>query len=318
MPLWHRATQSHFPEHGSEPQCRQLAAGRVVNADFKILKVISGLSGSGKSVALHALEDVGFYCVDNLPIDLLSGFADQVVKRGIDRAAVSIDSRNYRFLDLLNGHLEYFDKLGIRYEFVFLDAEDEVLMQRYGETRRAHPLMSDTVSLIEAIQQEKAILAPLLQLAEKHVDTTHESPHGLRSLIQEDAADGGDAAADEPTVLFKSFAYKHGMPPDADYVFDVRCLPNPYWVSHLRAYNGTQQPIADYLSAKPAAVKMIDQIDKFISAWLPSFRDIGRTYITVAAGCTGGRHRSVYVVEQLAERFSKRAYVVQKRHSELD
>ncbi len=281
------------------------------------LKLISGLSGSGKSVALHALEDVGYYCVDNLPIALLSSFADQVDEHGIASTAVSIDSRNHRFLDALDEHLKYFDQIGLSYEFIFLDAEEQVLMQRFAETRRTHPLMSDSVSLIEAIQQEKALLEPLVSRAEKHFETTHISPHGLRSLIQEYAADA-DASTGEPSLQFKSFAYKHGMPLDADFVFDVRCLPNPYWISQLRSYNGTQSPIADYLSGKPKVTMMIDRIDSFISEWLGSFRETGRTYLTVAIGCTGGRHRSVYVVEQLASRFTQRELSVQKRHSELD
>ncbi len=288
-----------------------------MNSDDKKLKLVSGLSGSGKSVALHALEDIGYYCVDNLPIALLSSFAEQVDKHGFERTAVSIDSRNQQFLGLLDEHLKRFNTLGINYEFIFLDAEERVLTQRFAETRRTHPLMSESVSLLEAIRLEKTLLRPLLDRAEKHFDTTGISPYGLRTLIQEDAAQA-KSTADEPSLLFKSFAYKRGMPLDADFVFDVRCLPNPYWIKHLRGYDGTQTPVVEYLSGKPDVNRMIERIDTFLSEWLRSFRETGRTYITVAIGCTGGRHRSVHVVEQLSERFSQRKFQVKKRHSELD
>ncbi len=287
-----------------------------MSTEFKLLKIVSGISGSGKSVALRALEDVGYYCVDNLPISLLSGFADEILRHSIVCAAVSVDSRNYQSINTLTEHLDYLDQLEMKYEFIYLDADDSTLMQRYGETRRVHPLMSDSVSLAEGISMERELLAPLLDKSFKHIDTTRLSLHGLRTLILEDAATSTSSTA-EPALLFKSFAYKRGMPLDADFVFDVRCLPNPYWVMELRDYDGTQRVIADYFAKKPSVTEMVDQIDTFITRWLQPFRKTGRTYITVAIGCTGGQHRSVYVVERLAERFSERDVPIQKLHSEL-
>ena len=287
------------------------------NNDSKYLKIISGLSGSGKSIALRALEDLGYYCVDNLPVVLLKQFADEVLEsddKFIQRAAVSIDSRNQKFLGLLNDNVQYLRNLGINFEIIFLDAEETALVKRFSETRRKHPLMDESIPLLESIQLEKQLLAPLSERATKHFDTTNMSPHELRYLIQEDSAGLG---VGDPSLLFKSFAYKHGAPLDADFVFDVRCLPNPYWVEGLKNYNGMEVPIAKYFDTKPVVNTMIDQIDFFIDEWMSDFHAAGRVYLTVAIGCTGGRHRSVYVVESLAERFASRGISVQKRHSEI-
>ncbi len=287
------------------------------NGNLKFLKIISGLSGSGKSIALHALEDIGFYCVDNLPVILLKEFADEVIESvdvPLTRAAVSIDSRNEKFLGEFTDNVKYLKKLGIGFEIIYLEAEESVLVKRFSETRRKHPLMNETVSLLESIQLEKQLMYAVSERAIKHFDTSHMSPHELRNLIQEDAA---MLAVGEPLVLFKSFAYKKGAPLDADYVFDVRCLPNPYWVPELKNFNGMEKPIADYFEKKPEVKRMIDRIDAFISEWLADFQAAGRVYITVAVGCTGGRHRSVYVVEKLVNRFVRRELKVQKRHSEF-
>lgn len=287
------------------------------NGNLKFLKIISGLSGSGKSIALRALEDIGFYCVDNLPVILLKEFADEVIESAevpLDRAAVSIDSRNEKFLGEFTNHVIYLKKLGIGFEIIYLEAEESVLVKRFSETRRKHPLMNETVSLLESIQLEKQLMYSISERAIKHFDTSHMSPHELRNLIQEDAA---MLAVGEPLVLFKSFAYKKGAPLDADYVFDVRCLPNPYWVPELKNFNGMEKPIAEYFEKKPEVKRMINRIDSFISEWLDDFQAAGRVYITVAVGCTGGRHRSVYVVEKLVNRFIRRELKVQKRHSEF-
>ncbi len=287
------------------------------NGTLKFLKIISGLSGSGKSIALRALEDIGFYCVDNLPVILLKEFADEVIESNeepLTRAAVSIDSRNEKFLGKLTNNVKYLKKRGIGFEIIYLEAEESVLVKRFSETRRKHPLMNETVSLLESIQLEKKLMNPVSERAIKHFDTTNMSPHELRNLIQEDAA---MLAVGEPIVLFKSFAYKRGAPLDADFVFDVRCLPNPYWVPSLKNFNGMEKPIADYFEQKPEVKRMIHRIDSFISEWLADFQVAGRVYITVAIGCTGGRHRSVYVVEKLVSRFIDRELKVQKRHSEF-
>ncbi len=283
----------------------------------KYLKVISGLSGAGKSIALRALEDVGFYCVDNLPVVLLKDFADDVIDSGeqsVTRTAVSIDSRNEKFLGDLTENVNYLKALGIGFEIIYLEAEEHVLVKRFSETRRKHPLMNEAVSLLESIQLEKHVLRSVAEWATKHFDTTNMSPHELRNLIQEDAAILG---VDQPMILFKSFAYKRGAPLDADFVFDVRCLPNPYWVPSLKNYNGMDKPIADYFEQKPEVGRMIERIDSFVSEWLDDFHRAGRVYMTVAVGCTGGRHRSVYVVENLVNRFFYREQNVQKRHSEF-
>lgn len=281
------------------------------------LKIISGLSGSGKSIALSALEDIGFYCVDNLPVTLLEEFTQKVLvsdQNMIRYAAVGIDSRNQSFLEYLKESLEKISDIGVSIDFMFLEAEEAILVKRYSETRRVHPLMSDSVSLVDSIKLERQLLAPLAERATKHLDTTNLTPHDLRFLIQEDTA---DFHIGSEILLFKSFAYKYGAPLDADYVFDVRCLPNPYWVEGLKQYNGLEEPIQKYFATKPEVDQMIEQIDEFISGWLSEFRSRGRPYLIVAVGCTGGRHRSVYVVERLEERFAARGVVVQKRHSEI-
>ena len=282
--------------------------------------MISGLSGSGKSIALRALEDLGYYCIDNLPIVMLKDFADILVasqSESLWRAAVSIDSRNQHFLGSLVKNLKYLQKCEIEYEFIFLSAEEPVLVKRFSETGRKHPLMIGSLQLAEAIQLEQQILAPLSERATKHFDTTSMTPHELRSLIQEDTYKKQTGSTESPSLLFKSFAYKRGAPLDADFVFDVRCLPNPYWEPHLKDYNGLDAEIVEYFSEKPEVREMIDQISLFLDPWLKPFLRAGRIYVTVAIGCTGGRHRSVYVVERLVQQFASRNVSVHKRHSEL-
>jgi len=252
-----------------------------------------------------------------LPIPLLAEFAESVLARDetpVELAAVSIDARNEVFLGDLKHALARVTEFGINTEFMFLEAEEASLIKRYSETRRMHPLMRDSRSLTDSVKLERLLLAPLSERATKHIDTTNLTPHGLRSLVQEEAAEHN---VGQGVLLLKSFAYKYGAPLDADYVFDVRCLPNPYWVEGLRQYNGLEQPIRDYFSGKPEVARMIEQIDHFVSEWQPAFHASGRPYLIVAVGCTGGRHRSVYVVERLEKRFASRNTVVQKRHSEI-
>lgn len=232
----------------------------------------------------------------------------------IQHAAVGIDSRNQSFLKHLHASLDEISDTEVGIDFMFLEAEEAILVKRYSETRRVHPLMSESVSLVDSIKLERQLLASLAERATKHLDTTNLTPHDLRFLIQEDAA---EFHAGSEILLFKSFAYKYGTPLDADYVFDVRCLPNPYWVDGLKQYNGLEEPVQNYFADQPEVEQMIGQIDSFISGWLSEFRSRGRPYLIVAIGCTGGRHRSVYVVEQLEERFAARGIIVQKRHSEI-
>jgi len=281
------------------------------------LKVISGLSGSGKSIALRALEDLDYYCIDNLPIFLLRQFVQKVIQsddNSLQRVAVSIDSRNSEHLESIGDELAYMRDIGIAFEIIFLDAEQNALVKRFSETRRKHPLMDNSGSLVDAIRLEKQLLASISERASKHIDTTNVSAQELRQLMQEDAADPATA---DLTVLIRSFAYKRGVPMDADFVFDVRCLPNPYWVEGLKDRTGLEQPIKEFFADKLLAKSMIDDIDQFIDKWLPSFHASGRLYVNIAIGCTGGRHRSVYVVENLTQRCRRRGIKIQKRHTEI-
>lgn len=290
-----------------------------MNSESRHIKIVSGLSGAGKSIALGALEDLDYFCVDNLPIGMLPTFLDEMMLSEDDyvsRAAVSIDARNSRFLDLLPEALEYIENSALSYDVIFLEADDENLIRRYSETQRPHPLARDAEALADTIKREKELLAPLNKRATKYFDTTHMSPHELRSLIKEDAA--GSRASQNSLLVFESFGYKRGTPVDADFVFDVRCLPNPYWVPNLKKFNGSEPPVIEYFSNHPEVADMIEQIESFILKWNPSFTKTGRVRMTVAIGCTGGFHRSVYVVEKLAENFAKRGINVHKRHGALN
>ncbi len=283
----------------------------------KHLTIISGLSGSGKSVALRALEDLDYYCIDNLPIFLLRQFVEKVIQSddsSLQRVAVSIDSRNSEHLESIGDELAYMRDIGIAFEIVFLDAEQNELVKRFSETRRKHPLMDNSGSLVDSVRLEKQLLASISERASKHIDTTNVSAQELRVLMQEDAADPTIA---ELTVLIRSFAYKRGTPLDADFVFDVRCLPNPYWVEGLKDCSGLDEPVHEYFSDKHVVEDMIEDIDQFIGRWVPRFHDTGRLYLNIAIGCTGGRHRSVYVVEKLTERCRHRGIKIQKRHTEI-
>ncbi len=284
----------------------------------KHLKVISGLSGSGKSVALRALEDLGYYCVDNLPLFLLRQFIENISQaddESLNFAAVSLDSRNQGFLDSSTDVLQYLRASGIESEIVFLEAEESALIKRFNETRRKHPLMNAKVNLLESIQLERQLLAPLSEQSAKRFDTSNITPHELRHLIHQDVA---NLDMRDSTLVLKSFAYKHGAPLEADFMFDVRCLPNPYWVEELKSFTGLEAPVIDYFQSKSAVAEMVDQIGRFLTAWMPRFVHAGRFYLTVAIGCTGGRHRSVYVVEQLAERLQNHGIRISKRHREMD
>lgn len=282
------------------------------------LVIVSGLSGSGKSIALHTLEDLGYYCIDNLPVGLLRALAEQLSTQGeprIEKAAVGVDARNQP-QDL--GHFsEILDTLrasGIDCEIFFLQADDETLLKRFSETRRKHPLTRENITLAEAIELERRLLDPIAERADMQLDTTHTNVHQLRDLVRELVA---RRPVRSLSLLFQSFGYKHGVPSDADFVFDVRCLPNPHWEATLRPLTGLDSEVATYLGAQPTVGKMFDQICRFLEEWIPHFEAENRNYMTVALGCTGGQHRSVYLAERLADHFRETRSNVATRHREL-
>lgn len=285
------------------------------------LIIVSGLSGSGKSVALQSLEDIGYYCVDNLPSVMLPEFERCFLvhapgdEHGIACAAVSIDSRNHRFLGGLGDTL---DRSGLEAgacRILFLDAEEQKLVQRYSETRRKHPLTDDSTPLMEGIQRERVMLRPLQERADKVIDTTDTTPHELRAMVRDFA---GGSSAGGPLLLFESFGFKYGSPREADFIFDVRCLPNPHWEESLRDRTGRDPDVRRFLENQPMVVEMTEEIYGFLLKWLPGFDSENRSYITVAVGCTGGQHRSVYICEQLARRFHDREFNAQVRHRQLN
>ena len=279
--------------------------------------IVSGLSGSGKSIALQALEDMGFYCIDNLPAALLPHFARQIMESGRDElrnAAVGIDARNHRFLDALPTGLAQLESIGLSYRIIFLEAEESVLVTRFKATRRKHPLTRRGIPLLDGIRQEKAMLVPLSANAALRVDTTHTTPHELRHLVNNFARSDNTEGM---TLMFESFGFKNGTPLDADFVFDVRCLPNPYWEADLRKLTGLDPPVMAFLEKDKRVQAMFGQLCDFLENWLPSFEAEHRSYMTIALGCTGGQHRSVYLVKRLAEYFSRKGVNAQVRHREL-
>lgn len=281
------------------------------------LYIITGQSGSGKSIALHALEDHGFYCIDNLPAKLLPQLAREINESsdpGLQDVAVGIDIRNQSFLRDINEFLVELRNAGVEYHVVFLEADETVLVKRYKETRRKHPLTDENISLLEGIAMEKRLLDPLANQHSLRIDTTHTTPHQLRQQVVDFCTAKQKAGI---TLLFKSFGYKHGTPLDADFVFDIRCLPNPYWQQELRKYNGLDEPVISFLEKQEEVDTMFSDICGFVEKWLPAFEREQRAYITIAVGCTGGQHRSVYLSEKLARHFSTRNIRTQVRHREL-
>ncbi|MCX8086110.1 MAG: RNase adapter RapZ [Rhodocyclaceae bacterium] len=276
------------------------------------LVLISGLSGSGKSIALNVLEDAGFYCVDNLPASLLAGLVGHLLREGTERVAVTIDMRSGAAIAALPAQLRQLEAGGVAVRFIFLDARDEVLIQRFSETRRRHPLAGANTTLAEAIALEREALETIRSLGHR-LDTSHLRPNALRAMIKEFVAlePGGSL-----TLLFESFGFKHGLPLDADLVFDVRCLPNPYYDPALRPLTGLDAPVADFLAAQPEVMRMLEDIRRFLAAWLPAYVRDNRSYLTVALGCTGGQHRSVWFAEALAKCFAEQARVL-VRHRAL-
>ncbi|MEE9596600.1 MAG: RNase adapter RapZ [Acidiferrobacterales bacterium] len=279
--------------------------------------IITGLSGSGKSIALQALEDMGFYCIDNLPAAMIPHFARQITDANTEtlrKVAIGIDARNRAFLDEVPKSLEQLKELGIHYSIVFLEAEESVLVKRFKQTRRKHPLTDENTSLLEGIRLERTLLEPMSFSAVMRIDTTHTTAYELRQQVH-DFAGGEDAEG--LTLLFVSFGFKHGTPLDADYVFDIRCLPNPYWESELRKFTGLDEPVVAHLERHKQVHDMFEDICTFLERWLPHFERERRSYMTIAVGCTGGQHRSVYMVQKLANHFSHSDITTQVRHREL-
>ena len=280
--------------------------------------LVTGISGSGKSVALHALEDAGFFCVDNLPPELLREFLRVEHERFERRVAIAVDVRSAGSLPHLLPLLEELRGEGTSIRSVFLDATTDALVRRFSESRRPHPLSKPPASgdahraLIDAIELERELLAELREVSTV-VDTSQLRPAQLRAWIRDLVGARGAAL----TLVFESFAFKHGVPLDADYVFDLRPLPNPYYIRELRPLTGRDAEVATYLDAQPEVGEMLAQIEDFLRRWLPAFEEDQRSYLTVALGCTGGQHRSVYAVELLAQRFAQNM-VALKRHRELD
>ena len=275
------------------------------------LIVISGLSGSGKSIALNVLEDSAYYCVDNLPAKLLSGLVQFLAQEGYERIAVSIDVRSGATLSELPGYLSQLKERGIEVHLIFLDSKTETLVKRFSETRRRHPLADRDRTLPECIEHERELLGDIGDLGHR-IDTSDLHPSVLRSWIK-DILGAGESGL---RLLFQSFGFKHGIPLDADMVFDVRCLPNPHYDPELRALTGKDAPVVAFLEANANAREMLADIRDYIEKWLPCFVRDNRAYLTIAIGCTGGRHRSVYFAETLAAYFRVSRNVL-VRHREL-
>ena len=282
------------------------------------LVIVTGLSGSGKSIALTTLEDLGYYCIDNLPLFLLPALTDSLVVRQDPRfelMAVGIDARNQApDLSQLNQLLESLRQHGIEYDILYLDAQDETLIKRYSETRRRHPLSDKDLPLTEAIQLERSILEPFASTMDLHIDTTHTNLHQLRDMIRQRVGSRHDT---QISLLIESFGFKHGVPRDTDFVFDVRCLPNPHWQPELRPLTGRDQAVSDFLESDLEVGAMKADMIGFLERWIPRFQADGRAYLTIAVGCTGGQHRSVYMAEQLSSHFRRNGLQIQTRHREL-
>ena len=287
-------------------------------ADEMRLIIVSGLSGSGKSVALHVLEDLGYYCVDNMPAALLKSVVEEVRSGGdqpVQMLAVGVDARNRRTdLESLPKLIDDLQKNGVQTELLFLQASDEVLLKRYSESRRRHPLAEHGTALRAAIASERAILAELTNSADLIIDTSRTSIYELADAIRERIDRRKSSSL---SVLIESFGFKNGIPADADFVFDLRCLPNPYWTVELRGLTGQDKEVSDFLNAQPAFVAMYEDILAFLKRWIPEYDDFHRGYLTVAIGCTGGQHRSVYMTDKLAAALRDVHDPVLTRHNEI-
>lgn len=281
------------------------------------LVIISGRSGSGKTTALRALEDAGYSCIDNFPVSLLQSLVHNALRDPMQQGtnvAVCIDARS-RQLEQFPEILLALDRMDLDSQVIYLDALSATLVKRFSETRRRHPLTDEETDLLEAIEAEREVLESIADMADLTIDTTNLRGRQLTDLIAERVV---GQIRPGLSLLFRSFGYKFGVPVDADLVFDIRCLPNPYWVDELRPLTGLDQPVRDYLDADATVQEMFDDLCRFLERWLPRFEDDHRTYMTVAIGCTGGQHRSIYMAEKLGRHFEGRFANVLVRHRELD
>jgi len=289
-----------------------------VSKNRQRLIVISGLSGAGKTVALNTLEDSGFYCIDNLPIGLLNEFGHQLTDLKTipaEEIAVGIDARNPEHLIAdLPESIESLKQKNLSVELVYIEANDDILTKRYSETRRKHPLSSETVSLTDAINKERGIMERFSDSAELRIDTSLLSMYDLRDLVREQIV---KHPAEALSMQFVSFGYKHGVPKDADFVFDTRCLPNPYWEKDLRLFTGKDKAVIEFLETQDLAKDLYMQLKDFVSYWTPHFEASNRSYLCFAIGCTGGQHRSVYLAEKLADHFRQQNKHVIINHRDI-
>lgn len=281
------------------------------------LTIISGLSGAGKSVALHTLEDEGYYCIDNLPNSMLVDLARKMSQDpdNYEKVAVGIDARGE--IDLLSqfqSTVSLVNSLGVDTRVVFLDAHDDALVTRFSETRRKHPLSRGGAPLESALTSERAVLAAVEQCADVSIDTTNLNLHQLREVMRKRVIGLNRTPVN---VLVQSFGFKHGPPYGTDFIFDVRCLPNPYWSAQLRSLTGLDKPVADFLEQHDLVTKMIDDISAFFINWTPVFEAENRAYLTVSIGCTGGRHRSVFIAERVRDNIKSRIDQISVRHREI-
>ncbi len=282
------------------------------------LVIVTGLSGSGKTIALASLGDAGYYCIDNLPVFLLESFTDQLIENPnplYEQTAVGIDARiQSESLRQIPAIIIGIRNRGIDCSVLFLDARDDVLIKRFSETRRPHPLTSDQANLAETIHREREILGPIRAIADLSIDTSRTNLHQLRAIIRGKVLTQQQAGI---SVFLQSFGFKHGLPRDADFVFDVRCLPNPYWEPELRGLTGKDQPVIDYLDASPRAGLLLERLGDYLRTFIPCFEKEGCSYLTIAIGCTGGQHRSVYVTEHLRDMLESVAPDIVAYHREL-
>jgi RNase adapter protein RapZ len=280
--------------------------------------IVSGLSGSGKSVALHMLEDLGFYCIDNIPAALLKSFISHTVRspeRTYERTAIGLDARNTAAeIASVPKLIDELKRSGIQCEVLFLVASEDELLRRFSETRRKHPMSRDNLDLREAMARERELLEPIVYAADLVIDTSRMGVHELRDIVHQRLE---QRSVPRLSITFESFGFKHGIPGDADFVFDARSIPNPYWEPSLRKLTGKDVEVMRFLEAQEAAGRLIEDIARFMDARIPEYQSSNRGYLTVAVGCTGGQHRSVYIVDRLTERFAARFANVSARHSAL-
>lgn len=281
------------------------------------LVIVSGLSGSGKTMALNTLEDQGYYCIDNLPLELLKALflSPSIMQR--DKVAIGVDVRSSQFgLDHLPGDITTIHENGHNVTLIYLHAEKEILLKRYNETRRKHPLTTSEIGLSEALELEIKMMASIRLVADLEIDTTYTNIYQLANFLRSRVC---NADQRKLSLMFQSFGFKHGIPASTDFMFDVRCLPNPYWINEIRMHNGTEKPISDWLETHDEVAEMKNDIINFTEKWMPSFIENQRAYLTISIGCTGGRHRSVYITEALGKYFhNSESSDISIFHRELD